>query len=77
MYGMNVLVQQPAVQPAVCPVEPGIMQIVQRHDCSQNVCHLHSIVPSGIRHVLDGLMTLRFAIMLRSLYVTLLEPAPT
>ena len=43
MDGMNVLVQLPAVQPAVREVEPTVMEIVQRHNSSQNVCHLHGI----------------------------------
>ena len=40
MYGMDVLVQQPAVQPAMRPVKPGIMQVIQRNYCCQDVCHL-------------------------------------
>jgi len=34
MDGMNVLVQLPAVQPAVREVEPTVMEIVQRHNSS-------------------------------------------
>ena len=39
---MDALVQQPAVQPAVRPVEPAVVQIVQSHDGCNDVCHLHT-----------------------------------
>ena len=42
VLGMDALVQQPAVQPAVRPVEPAVVQIVQSHDGCNDVCHLHT-----------------------------------
>ena len=48
VYGMNMLIHQPAVQPAVCPVEPGVMQIVQRHNSRQDVCNLRSMPGTSV-----------------------------
>lgn len=64
VYGMNVLIHQPAVQPAVRPVEPGIMQIVQRHNGCHDVCHLCERGTSTFRQVLDAPMILQSCTML-------------
>ena len=67
MYGMDVLVQQPAVQPAMRPVKPGIMQVIQR---AIIVARMYATCATGQsqrpRHALDNPVTFCLAVGLRA-----------